>query len=208
MHFVCTMPILESVSPEQLLAATVHRLLDWLSGAPAGLKLNQSLTQALSAFFSYHVHLWILYLGKTSHLWIFPIPQSLDFQIGSNRTKCDFWTVRILYRHLYRHLDRLGDEWKKTAVESQRALLTASSVSELIEEESVKTFIPFWLTLRPAQGLTCQQVNRKEFIVLSAINTYAVIILMIFNKQTAIEWKWIPNIYYLEGKEVRTIYVD
>ena len=68
MHFVCTMPILESVSPEQLLAATVHRLLDWLSGAPAGLKLNQPLTQALSAFFSYHVHLWILYLGKTSHL--------------------------------------------------------------------------------------------------------------------------------------------
>lgn len=46
----------------KLLAATVHRLLDWLSGAPAGLKLNQPLTQALSAFFSYHVHLWILYL--------------------------------------------------------------------------------------------------------------------------------------------------
>ncbi|MPC83643.1 Phosphatidylinositol N-acetylglucosaminyltransferase subunit Q [Portunus trituberculatus] len=60
-----TMPTLESASPEQLLAATVHRLLDWLSGAPAGLKLNQPLTQALSAFFSYHVHLWILYLGKT-----------------------------------------------------------------------------------------------------------------------------------------------
>lgn len=46
----------------KVLAATVLRLLDWLSGAPAGLKLNQPLTRALSAFFSYHVHLWILYL--------------------------------------------------------------------------------------------------------------------------------------------------
>ncbi|XP_042230879.1 phosphatidylinositol N-acetylglucosaminyltransferase subunit Q-like isoform X2 [Homarus americanus] len=47
---------------EELLAGSVERLLQWLSGVPAGLKLNQPLTQALSAFFSYHVHLWRLYL--------------------------------------------------------------------------------------------------------------------------------------------------
>nr|XP_045584904.1 phosphatidylinositol N-acetylglucosaminyltransferase subunit Q-like [Procambarus clarkii]XP_045584905.1 phosphatidylinositol N-acetylglucosaminyltransferase subunit Q-like [Procambarus clarkii] len=46
----------------KMLASIVHRLLEWLSGVPAGLKLNQPLTQALSAFFSYHVHLWRLYL--------------------------------------------------------------------------------------------------------------------------------------------------
>nr|XP_053626257.1 phosphatidylinositol N-acetylglucosaminyltransferase subunit Q-like [Cherax quadricarinatus] len=46
----------------KLLAGSVHGLLEWLSGVPAGLKLNQPLTQALSAFFSYHVHLWRLYL--------------------------------------------------------------------------------------------------------------------------------------------------
>ncbi|XP_042230880.1 phosphatidylinositol N-acetylglucosaminyltransferase subunit Q-like isoform X3 [Homarus americanus] len=46
----------------KLLAGSVERLLQWLSGVPAGLKLNQPLTQALSAFFSYHVHLWRLYL--------------------------------------------------------------------------------------------------------------------------------------------------
>ncbi|KAG7163963.1 putative N-acetylglucosaminyl transferase component (Gpi1)-containing protein [Homarus americanus] len=38
----------------KLLAGSVERLLQWLSGVPAGLKLNQPLTQALSAFFSYH----------------------------------------------------------------------------------------------------------------------------------------------------------
>lgn len=46
----------------KLLAAGVENLLEWLSGVPAGLKLNQPLTQALSAFFSYHVHMWKLYL--------------------------------------------------------------------------------------------------------------------------------------------------
>ncbi|XP_047476599.1 phosphatidylinositol N-acetylglucosaminyltransferase subunit Q-like [Penaeus chinensis] len=49
-------------SSTKLLASNVQHLLEWLRGAPAGLKLNQPLTQALSAFFSYHVHLWRLYL--------------------------------------------------------------------------------------------------------------------------------------------------
>ncbi|KAK3865781.1 hypothetical protein Pcinc_028635 [Petrolisthes cinctipes] len=46
----------------KVVAEGVHVLLEWLSGAPAGLKLNQPLTQALASFFSYHVHLWRLYL--------------------------------------------------------------------------------------------------------------------------------------------------
>lgn len=48
----------------QVVAEGVHVLLEWLRGAPAGLKLNQPLTQALASFFSYHVHLWRLYLGR------------------------------------------------------------------------------------------------------------------------------------------------
>jgi len=33
-------------------------LLDWLTGAPAGLKLNSQLTHFLGKFFQYHIFLW------------------------------------------------------------------------------------------------------------------------------------------------------
>jgi len=39
-------------------------LLDWLKGAPAGLKLNKHLAEYLSTFFLYHVYLWQIYLSS------------------------------------------------------------------------------------------------------------------------------------------------
>jgi len=41
----------------------LNALLDWLKGAPAGLKLNKHLTEYLSTFFLYHVYLWQIYLN-------------------------------------------------------------------------------------------------------------------------------------------------
>ena len=41
----------------------LNTLLDWLKGAPAGLKLNKHLAEYLSTFFLYHVYLWQIYLN-------------------------------------------------------------------------------------------------------------------------------------------------
>ena len=41
----------------------LNALLDWLKGAPAGLKLNKHLAEYLSTFFLYHVYLWQIYLN-------------------------------------------------------------------------------------------------------------------------------------------------
>ena len=41
----------------------LNALLDWLKGAPAGLKLNKHLAEYLSTFFLYHVYLWQIYLS-------------------------------------------------------------------------------------------------------------------------------------------------
>ncbi|XP_071797344.1 phosphatidylinositol N-acetylglucosaminyltransferase subunit Q-like [Asterias amurensis] len=44
-------------------AESLQKLLQWLMGAPAGLKLNSALAQFLGQFFLYHVYLWIGYLS-------------------------------------------------------------------------------------------------------------------------------------------------
>ena len=41
----------------------LSQLLDWLKGAPAGLKLNKHLAEYLSMFFLYHIYLWQIYLS-------------------------------------------------------------------------------------------------------------------------------------------------
>lgn len=40
-------------------AEELQHLLQWLMGAPAGLKMNRALDQVLGRFFLYHIHLWI-----------------------------------------------------------------------------------------------------------------------------------------------------
>ncbi|NXU80472.1 PIGQ acetylglucosaminyltransferase, partial [Oreotrochilus melanogaster] len=40
-------------------AEELQNLLQWLMGAPAGLKMNRALDQVLGRFFLYHIHLWI-----------------------------------------------------------------------------------------------------------------------------------------------------
>ncbi|XP_024128311.1 phosphatidylinositol N-acetylglucosaminyltransferase subunit Q [Oryzias melastigma] len=43
-------------------ATELEQLLQWLMGAPAGLKMNRALDQVLGRFFLYHIHLWISYI--------------------------------------------------------------------------------------------------------------------------------------------------
>lgn len=43
-------------------AGELKLLLEWLMGAPAGLKLNSQLTHILGRFFQYHIYLWTGYL--------------------------------------------------------------------------------------------------------------------------------------------------
>ena len=40
----------------------LRRLITWLMGAPAGLKLNSVLSHSLGKFFLYHIHLWRTFL--------------------------------------------------------------------------------------------------------------------------------------------------
>ncbi|XP_051569822.1 phosphatidylinositol N-acetylglucosaminyltransferase subunit Q-like [Myxocyprinus asiaticus] len=47
-------------------AKELQELLQWLMGAPAGLKMNRSLDQVLGRFFLYHIHLWISYIHLMS----------------------------------------------------------------------------------------------------------------------------------------------
>ncbi|KAK1799095.1 hypothetical protein P4O66_007360, partial [Electrophorus voltai] len=47
-------------------AKELQELLEWLMGAPAGLKMNRALDQVLGRFFLYHIHLWISYIRLMS----------------------------------------------------------------------------------------------------------------------------------------------
>ncbi|KAM5228192.1 phosphatidylinositol N-acetylglucosaminyltransferase subunit Q isoform 2-T2 [Ctenodactylus gundi] len=47
-------------------AEELQSLLQWLMGAPAGLKMNRALDQVLGRFFLYHIHLWIRYIHLMS----------------------------------------------------------------------------------------------------------------------------------------------
>lgn len=47
-------------------AKELNSLLQWLMGAPAGLKMNRALDQVLGRFFLYHIHLWISYIHLMS----------------------------------------------------------------------------------------------------------------------------------------------
>uniref|UniRef100_A0A3Q3SQR7 Phosphatidylinositol glycan anchor biosynthesis, class Q n=1 Tax=Mastacembelus armatus TaxID=205130 RepID=A0A3Q3SQR7_9TELE len=47
-------------------AKELNELLQWLMGAPAGLKMNRALDQVLGRFFLYHIHLWISYIHLMS----------------------------------------------------------------------------------------------------------------------------------------------
>ncbi|XP_038675438.1 phosphatidylinositol N-acetylglucosaminyltransferase subunit Q [Scyliorhinus canicula] len=47
-------------------AKELQGLLEWLMGAPAGLKMNKALDEVLGRFFLYHIHLWISYIHLMS----------------------------------------------------------------------------------------------------------------------------------------------
>ncbi|XP_056390221.1 phosphatidylinositol N-acetylglucosaminyltransferase subunit Q [Hyla sarda] len=47
-------------------ALELQSLLQWLMGAPAGLKMNRALDEVLGRFFMYHIHLWISYIRLMS----------------------------------------------------------------------------------------------------------------------------------------------
>ncbi|XP_060696892.1 phosphatidylinositol N-acetylglucosaminyltransferase subunit Q [Hemiscyllium ocellatum] len=47
-------------------AKELQELLEWLMGAPAGLKMNKALDEVLGRFFLYHIHLWISYIHLMS----------------------------------------------------------------------------------------------------------------------------------------------
>ncbi|XP_075998946.1 phosphatidylinositol N-acetylglucosaminyltransferase subunit Q [Genypterus blacodes] len=47
-------------------AKELEKLLQWLMGAPAGLKMNRALDQVLGRFFLYHIHLWSSYIHLMS----------------------------------------------------------------------------------------------------------------------------------------------
>lgn len=53
----------------QHVAEELQHLLQWLMGAPAGLKMNRALDQVLGRFFLYHIHLWISECWRPAGGW-------------------------------------------------------------------------------------------------------------------------------------------
>ena len=54
-------------------------LIKWLMGAPAGLKLNAVLSNAVGKFFLYHIHLWVTFLRLTRPYLVAASVQLLRF---------------------------------------------------------------------------------------------------------------------------------
>ncbi|XP_068212799.1 phosphatidylinositol N-acetylglucosaminyltransferase subunit Q-like [Palaemon carinicauda] len=109
----------------KVLSSCVQDLLEWLSGAPAGLKLNQPLTQALSAFFSYHVHLWRVYLELADPLlkalaWILVWLGMFGFsiQVAILSDLLDLATLHLYCFYVYAarihmlQISLLGSQWR------------------------------------------------------------------------------------------------
>lgn len=75
----------------QHVAEELQDLLQWLMGAPAGLKMNRALDQVLGRFFLYHIHLWI---SKCNCLTFQPPFSSLPSRVFNvclevnNESKC------------------------------------------------------------------------------------------------------------------------
>ena len=62
-HFFSAKKMLEDLLwTMDLVVKNLQQLISWLMGAPAGLKLNSVLSQALGKFFLYHIHLWVTFL--------------------------------------------------------------------------------------------------------------------------------------------------
>lgn len=84
------------------MAKELEQLLQWLMGAPAGLKMNRALDQVLGRFFLYHIHLWIsecqvfcsVEVSFNLNLFHAKVTQTLVL------THCDTWSLHPGYIHL------------------------------------------------------------------------------------------------------------
>ncbi|XP_045213824.2 phosphatidylinositol N-acetylglucosaminyltransferase subunit Q-like isoform X2 [Mercenaria mercenaria] len=95
-------------------AGELKVLLDWLMGAPAGLKLNSQLTHILGKFFQYHIYLWsgylyvlkpvlgqLVYYGSIAGVWGLSVQLALFQDILSTMTihiYCFYVYAARLYR--------------------------------------------------------------------------------------------------------------
>ncbi|XP_038161555.1 phosphatidylinositol N-acetylglucosaminyltransferase subunit Q [Cyprinodon tularosa] len=84
-------------------AQQLEELLQWLMGAPAGLKMNRALDQVLGRFFLYHIHLWISYIHLMSPfiqgiLWYGGLPACLGLTFALSLLSD---MVALLTFHIY-----------------------------------------------------------------------------------------------------------
>lgn len=84
-------------------AKELEDLLQWLMGAPAGLKMNRALDQVLGRFFLYHIHLWIGYIHLMSPfiemiLWYVGLSACLGLTFALSLLSD---TVALLTFHIY-----------------------------------------------------------------------------------------------------------
>ncbi|XP_077980126.1 phosphatidylinositol N-acetylglucosaminyltransferase subunit Q-like [Glandiceps talaboti] len=86
-----------------VVGAELQKLLEWLMGVPAGLKLNSQLDEFLGKFFLYHVYLWIGYLNilrpfMATILWSIGLSGCLGLSIFLSLVE-DFLSMLTL--HIY-----------------------------------------------------------------------------------------------------------
>ena len=81
----------------------LNRLLDWLMGAPAGLKLNQEMTVFFGNFFVYHIYIWIGYLSILEPYYISIIKTLLNSSLLGFSVMLSLAsdTLRFLTFHTY-----------------------------------------------------------------------------------------------------------
>lgn len=84
-------------------AKELNALLQWLMGAPAGLKMNRALDQVLGRFFLYHIHLWISYVHLMSPfveslLWYGGLSAALGLTFALSLLSD---TIALLTFHIY-----------------------------------------------------------------------------------------------------------
>ncbi|XP_052782610.1 phosphatidylinositol N-acetylglucosaminyltransferase subunit Q-like isoform X2 [Mya arenaria] len=106
-------------------AEELRALLEWLMGAPAGLKLNSPLTHFLGKFFQYHIYLWtvylsilrpvlgsLLYYGSMSGVWGLTVQLALFQDIFATMT-IHIYCFYVYAARLYRlQVYALGSLWR------------------------------------------------------------------------------------------------
>lgn len=164
-------------------AGELKQLLDWLMGAPAGLKLNSQLTHILGRFFQYHIYLWtgylyilkpvlgqLVYYSSVAGIWGLSVQLAMFQDILSTMT-IHIYCFYVYAARLYRlQMYALGSLWrlfrgKKWNVLRERVDSAVYDINQLFVGTLLFTVLLFLL---PTTGLYYFVFTALRVVVLTA----------------------------------------